>query len=259
MTPRIEQFAITTYTIRDSIKDPAGVAKSMKRIREIGYRAVQISGMGPIDEAELKRILDGEGLVCCATHEPGPRILNETGAVVERLRKLGTRHTAYPYPAGETLETLDDALSLAARINRAGKVIHDAGLVLSYHNHHIEFRRFGGRTLLEILYEETDPRYLQGEIDTYWVQYGGGDAVRWCERLTKRLPLLHMKDYSINKENQPTFAEIGAGNLDWPLIVKTAEAAGCEWYIVEQDICAGDPFDSLAQSFRFIQERLACI
>jgi len=258
MTRRLDQFAITTYTVRDFIKDPAGIAKSLERIRKIGYKAVQISAMGPIDEAELKRILDGEGLVCCATHEPPARLLDEPEAVVERLRRLHCQYTAYPVPGGVPLETLDDVKALAAKLNHAGRVLHDAGQVLTYHNHHLEFRRVDGRTILDILYTETDPRYLQAEIDTYWVQYGGGDPVAWCERMNQRLPLLHMKDYAMGKDNQPAFAEIGNGNLDWTRILDTAEAAGCQWYIVEQDICPADPFDSIAESFRFIQERLVC-
>jgi len=259
MTPTLKQFALTTYTIRDEMKTPLQMARSLERVRKIGYPAVQISGIGPIEDAELARMLDGEGLVCCATHEPGQRLLAEPQAVVERLGKLGAQHAAYPYPSGEPLATVDEVKSLAGRLNAAGRVLHEAGKVLSYHNHHIEFRRVDGKTILDHLYDETDPRYLRGEIDTYWVQYGGGDPVKWCGRLAGRLPLLHMKDFAIGEDNQPVFAEVGSGNLDWARIIPAAEAAGCEWYIVEQDICPGDPFDSIAQSLRFIQEHILCI
>jgi sugar phosphate isomerase/epimerase len=47
-----------------------------------------------------------------------------------------------------------------------------------------------------------------------------------------------------------------AGNLDWRAIVREADAAGCEWYMVEQDMCPGDPFASLKQSFDYIREHL---
>ena len=42
--------------------------------------AVQVSGMEPVAEEELMKILDGEGLICCATHEPGKKIVEETAA-----------------------------------------------------------------------------------------------------------------------------------------------------------------------------------
>ena len=85
---KLKQVAAQLYTIRDHLKTPSDIAKSLKRVSDIGYQAVQISGMGPIDESELVKILDGEGLVCCATHENGNMILNEPEKVIERLRKL---------------------------------------------------------------------------------------------------------------------------------------------------------------------------
>jgi sugar phosphate isomerase/epimerase len=253
---KINQVAAQLYTVRDFAKTPPDIAKTLKKIRAIGYEAVQISGLGPIGESELLAMLKGEGLVCCATHEDGNTILNEPQQIVDHLKKLGCNLTAYAWPGGIKFDTLPDVKSFAARLNAAGKILHDAGQVLCYHNHQIEFRRLGGKPILEILFEETDPRYLQGEPDTYWVQNGGGDPVAWCNRLKGRLPILHLKDYTVNSENKPTFAEIGNGNLDWKRIIPAAEAAGCQWFCIEQDTCPGDPFDSLKQSFDYTKEKL---
>jgi sugar phosphate isomerase/epimerase len=85
---KVTQLAAQLFTCRDILKTPAEIAATLRRVRAVGYQAVQVSGMGPIAEDELLRILDGEGLVCCATHEPGDKILNDPQAVVERLQKL---------------------------------------------------------------------------------------------------------------------------------------------------------------------------
>lgn len=254
---KLHQVAAQLYTLRDYLKTPADIAASLEKVADIGYRAVQISGMGPIPEADLVRICRDNGLSICATHENGQTILNEPAKVIARLQALGCRHTAYPYPAGVALESLQDIRAFAARLNEAGKVLAEAGLTLSYHNHHIEFRRVAGKPILGWIYELTEPRYLKAEPDTYWIQVGGGEPTDWCRRLSGRLPLLHMKDYAIvPPDNKVTFAEVGNGNLNWPAIVAAAEAGGCEWFIVEQDTCAGDPFDSLRQSFQFIKDNL---
>jgi sugar phosphate isomerase/epimerase len=253
---KIDQVAAQLYTIRDHIKTPADIATSMKKVRDIGYTAVQVSGMGPIEESELIKILDGEGLECCATHEPGDVIRQTPEVVVERLNRLSCKYTAYPYPAGVDFSNPHDVNSLASDLEKAGAVLREAGQVLGYHNHAIEFLRVGGKTLLETIYDTTSPENLVGEIDTYWVQYGGGDPVAWCERLAGRLPLLHLKDYGYTAENKPVFAEIGYGNLDCKGIVSAAEASGCEWFIIEQDTCSGDPFDSLRLSFDYIRDHL---
>ena len=250
---KIDRVAAQLYTVRDFIKTPPEIAASLKRVRKIGYRAVQVSGMGPIAEEELLRMLDGEGLTCCVTHEPPERILQEPQRVVDRLRKLKCRHTAYPYSGGVNFDSTASVKEFSAKLNAAGKVLHDAGLVLSYHNHQIEFRRLEGRTILDMIFAETDARYLQAEIDTYWVQYGGGSPLEWCRKLKDRLPLLHLKDFAVNAKDQPTYAEIGNGNLNWKEIIPAAEKSGCEWFIVEQDTCPGDPFDSLKISYDYIQ------
>ena len=107
-----------------------------------------------------------------------------------RLKKLGCQITAYPYPGDIKFDTLNSVKDFCRRLNAAGEVLHEAGQILCYHNHHIEFQHVAGKPVLEIIYAETDPRYLQGEPDTYWVQYGGGDPVAWCERLNSRLPMV---------------------------------------------------------------------
>lgn len=253
---KTDQIAAQLYTCRDLLKTPADIARTLRRIRATGYTAVQVSGVGPIAEEELVRILDGEGLVCCATHESGDTILRETPKVIERLRKLGCAVTAYPYPAG--IDFADEASvdALISGLNRAGAEMAAAGQILCYHNHQHEFRKLGGRTVLDRIFANTKPENLQAEPDTYWVQYGGADPVSLCERLAGRLPVIHLKDYMVNNDNAPVFCEIGAGNLDFPRIIAAAESAGCKWFIVEQDTCTGDPVDSLAQSWRWLAENV---
>ncbi|UCC68423.1 MAG: TIM barrel protein, partial [Armatimonadota bacterium] len=236
---RISQVAAQLYTVREHIKTPTDLAAAFRKIRQVGYQAVQLSAVGAFPEEDVAKMLADTDLVCCSTHEDSSLILNDPHAVVERLRKYGTTATAYPYPGGVKLDTLDDVKAFAAKLNAAGRVLHEAGMLLAYHNHNIEFRRFDGRLMLDVLYEETDPRYLQGEPDTYWIQYGGGDSEDWCRALKNRLPLLHLKDYQTRADESPTFAEIGRGNLNWKPIIAAAEEGGCQWYIVEQDRCDG--------------------
>ncbi len=253
---KIQQVAAQLYTLRDFTKTPDDIAATLKRVRKLGYQTVQVSAIGPIEESELVKMLDGEGLAICATHEDAATILDNPQAVAEKLRKLNCKYTAYPFPRGIDLANEAQVHALARKLDAAGAVLRAAGQVLTYHNHAIEFIKHGAKTVLDMIYDETDPQNLQAEIDTYWVQYGGGNPVAWCERLANRLPLLHMKDYKFTKENKHDMAEIGVGNLDWKAIIAAAEKSGCEWFIVEQDICPADPFDSLKASFDYISANL---
>lgn len=257
--PQLEQFGVILYTLRDFVKTREDALATFDKVSEIGYRSVQVSGLSAdlFTEEELVQVLAERGLSICATHESGDEILNQTDKVIARLKKLGVRYTAYPYPAGVDFSNDEEVDGLIEGLNQAGQKMADAGLVLCYHNHHHEFQCSRGKAILERIFEETDPRFLQAEIDTFWVQRGGGSPAGWLSRLKGRSPLLHLKDYRLKPDSlEADYAEIGNGNMDFVEIVKVAEAAGCEHYIVEQDTCPGDPFDSLSQSFEYIRKKL---
>jgi len=133
----------------------------------------------------------------------------------------------------------------------------EAGFVFVYHNHSFEFQKFDGKTGLEILYEESDPQVFFSEIDTYWVQHGGGDPADWIRRLKGRAPVVHFKDMVMGKDGQ-MMAEVGEGNLNWPAIIEACDYAGVEWLIVEQDICQRDPFESLGISLKNLKA-MGCV
>jgi len=253
---KIQQVAVQIYTLRDHLTTQSDIVATLKRVRAIGYQTVELINLSSVTDAELKRIVADEGLLCCSTHDSSDNIRQNAGAVADRLDALGCQHVVCSYPSNVDLGGEASVNSFIEDLDRSGKVLADRGKTLCYHNHGMEFRHLNGRSILELIFEKITPRHLQAELDTYWVQYGGGDPVDWCSRLKGRLPLLHIKDYGFSRENTPCFAEIGNGNLRWPEILAAAEAAGCGWFIVEQDTCPGDPFDSLKMSFDYIQAKL---
>ncbi len=248
------QIAAQLYTIRDHIKTRPDFEASMKKIRAIGYEAVQTSALGDISDADVKGITEDNGLTICNTHVAFADLLKDIDAVIAQHRLWDCRHVAIGSMPPEFRAGEAGFRRFAEIANRIGEQLARADLTFSYHNHSFEFVQFGGRTGLELLLEETDPRYLQAELDTYWVQHGGGDPVAWIERVTGRMPVAHLKDMvmlpSEDGRGQQMFAEVGAGNMNFPAILAACARAGVEWYAVEQDLCQGDPFDSLAISYR---------
>ena len=151
-----------------------------------------------------------------------------------------------------------EAVAFARALNAKAGEFASCGITLAYHNHHVEFKRFGKETLLELIYANAPQ--LEGEIDTYWVQYGGSDPVRWITRLAGRMRVLHLKDYAVDSPDRstlwkvrPQMAPIGSGTLDWERIFEAAEASGVQWYVVEHDADVVDPFDSFEKSMNFLQ------
>lgn len=251
-----EQIGIQLYTLRDFTKTVNDFADTIAKVAKIGYRNVQISAVDydAVPESEVVKICADHGLVISATHERANEILEAPEKVVDRLNALGTKITAYPNPAGIDFTSEESVSKLIAGLENAGIVLRQAGQILTYHNHHHEFRKLNGKIILERIYEETSPENLQAELDTYWVQYGGGDPVRWCEVMEGRCPIIHLKDYRINNDAQIEYSEVGSGNLDFKSILLAAEKAGCRWFVVEQDRCPGNPFDSIRMSYDYLAE-----
>jgi sugar phosphate isomerase/epimerase len=254
---KISQVALQLYTVREHMETPADVDATLREVAKIGYPAVELAGLPAMPAEDLAAMLSESGLTCCSTHSTlEAHMLDDPAAAADVARELNCTSISCPGPFGAPLGTMEEWLAFAERLNAAGKVYYEAGISFSYHNHQTEFQRIDGRLMLDVFYEETDPRYVQAEIDTYWVQCGGCDPVEWCRKHTGRLPLLHMKDYKITPERQATFAEVGRGNLSWKKIIAAAEDAGCQWYIVEQDRSDGDSLDSARMSFEYIRDNL---
>ena len=248
-------LAAQLYTIREHAQTPQDLAASLKKIRDIGYTAVQVSGIGPIPDAEVKAMVDDLGLTICNTHvRPAEALWTDLDAVIAQHRLWGCRHVAIgSMPSSFRQEGEAGFRRFAEEASRIGEELHRAGLTFSYHNHSFEFVRFGRRTGLDIIFEESDPRYLQAEIDTYWVQHGGADPAAWIRRMVGRMPVVHLKDMVI-VDGEQAMAEIGEGNLNWPAILEACREAGVEWYAIEQDVCRRDPFESLKISLDNLRE-----
>jgi sugar phosphate isomerase/epimerase len=247
-------LAAQLYTVREFTQTAGDFAASMRKVREIGYTAVQVSGIGPIPPWEVKSIVDGNGLTICITHIGYDRLTNDLPAVIAEHRLWNCWHVAIgSMPATFRDGGEDGYRRFAKQASEIGRQLRDAGLTFSYHNHSFEFVRFGKRTGLDVIYDESDPQDLKAEIDTYWVQHGGGDPAQWIRNMKGRMPVVHVKDMVI-ADGQQAMAEVGEGNLNWPAILDACREANVEWCAVEQDICPRDPFESLAISYRNLSE-----
>ncbi|BBH24661.1 sugar phosphate isomerase [Paenibacillus baekrokdamisoli] len=250
---RRNQIAAQLYTLRDFAHTAEELDAALKKVRAIGYDAVQVSGIGPIPYAEVKEICGAHQLKICATHISFDRLVNELDSVIEQhlawnCRYVGLGGLPVEYRTGKAGYT-----AMGKLLTEIGSKLTEAGLQLIYHNHKFEFEKFEGKTGMDWLLESSDPEHVGFELDTYWVQAGGADPVEWIRKVEGRMKVIHLKDMAIVNDNQ-VFSEIGAGNMNFPAIIEACRDTGVQWYVVEQDECAGDPFESLAISYRYLSK-----
>lgn len=243
------EIALTLYTVRNFCQTEKDLLNTLNKIKKIGYKAIQVSSIGPINPKNVKKMCDDIGLIICATHEPNEEIINNTQKVIDKLNILNCSYTALPYPKDMNFLDLNILDKFIKDINKAGSILNQSDKILCYHNHALEFQKINNEVILDRIYNTSDSTFIQGEPDIYWIQKGGNDPIAWCKKLKNRLPLIHLKDFIMINEHDSYYAEIGNGNLDIKNIIKEAKISGCKWYIVEQDECQGDPFTSIEISY----------
>ena len=109
-----------------------------------------------------------------------------------------------------------------------------------------------GKTILERICEDFSPEELGITLDTFWVQTAGGDPAAWLEKLSGRVPCIHLKDMAYGNK----MSVIGEGNMNFDRIFEKAEKSGTKYMLVEQDDCYGEnPFDCLKRSYDFLKSR----
>ena len=256
-----------------------GAFETLRKVSAIGYNAVEISQipMTPENVAELDRSrselsMDIAALsVAMETPQgmPADSLKDHFDKVVDDARRLDTkllRIGMLPFPAMKSIHALVD---FAKQANEYAERLQEQGISLYYHNHHVEFAKFDGKYMLDVIAENSPAMGM--EIDVHWVQRGGLDPVRTLEKYAGRTAMVHLKDYRIGQmpdasfgmlesgdvagfmaefRNVVQFAEVGEGNLDFASIIPAAEAAGAQYMLVEQDELYGRTvWDALQTSY----------
>lgn len=247
-----QMIAAQLYTLRDFLKTPEDIEATLKRVKEIGYNAVQVSGLGPIEPARLKNIVDELDLTICATHIGFDQLQNDLDEVIRTHKLWNCAYVGIGGLPGEYQKSRDSYQTFVRAFSEVGGKLEAAGLHLVYHNHNFEFEKFDGETGMDVLLAGAGPDTYSMEIDTYWVQAGGASPLEWIEKAKDRVKVIHLKDMAIVSRQQ-VFAEIGQGNFNWPSLIQACRNSGVEWYVVEQDTCQRDPFESLAMSLAYLR------
>ena len=247
------QIGAQFYTVRDLCKTLDDFALTLKKVADIGYKTVQISGTCPYEADWLKEQLAINDLKCVLTHIPVPKLVGETEQVIADHFTFDCPYIGLGYYSFD--ESKEDAtydhfmktfVPVAEKIRAGGKYF-------MYHNHDNEFKLAPGENkqiVLEKLAEEIPADMMGFTLDTYWVQVGGGDPAQWVEKLAGRVPAIHLKDFAFGRK----MAVVGEGNINFDRVFREAEKAGTKFMLVEQDDCNGeDPIECLRRSYEYLK------
>jgi sugar phosphate isomerase/epimerase len=251
---------VQLYTLRNEIgKDPKG---TLEKVAKLGFKQVETFGYGGrkwfnLSPTELGAILKNNGLTSPSGHTyPGSFFLkagweDEWKRAVEDSKTLGQEYITIPWLEDAYRNKADNYKKIAEGLNKAGGMAKAGGLKLAYHNHDFEFATVDGQTGFDILTQNTDAKLVQFELDLYWAVKAGHDPVKLFQAHPGRFSMWHVKD--MDNTPQKSFTEVGSGVIDFKSIFKKAKLSGMKYFFVEQDICPGSPFDSIAKSIGYLK------
>jgi sugar phosphate isomerase/epimerase len=248
------QVGIQMYTFRDlTDKDLIG---TLKKVADIGYKAVEFAGFFGNPSSEVKKALSDFGLKAPSAHIPlnfeePDKTESELAAHIEYAKEIGLEYVITPYAPLSEEPSLAEIEKFIATIDKASKQVTAAGLKYGYHNHDFEFKLVDGKTIMDRLLESIPADRLIAEFDLGWVQVAGHKPVDYINKYAGRVPLAHFKDFVEGRRD----TEIGRGNVDFDSVINVADAAGIEYFIVEQEQYPSSSLESAAQCFEFFKER----
>ena len=238
------------YNVRQFAQTERDLDISLRKVSEIGYKTVQISGVGNIAAGRIRALCDKYGLSIVLTHMNADRIIDDTEAVIKENEIMGCEYIGIGMmPERYRCEAWLD--QFAADYLPAARKIAAAGKLLMYHNHEFEFSKINGKRVIEFLLDNFDASVMGVTIDTYWVQAAGADIYEWIGKLKGRIPCVHLKDMDVLPDRGVIMAPVMEGNLNFPKILDALKAdGGVKYMLIEQDYSRESPFICLEKSYK---------
>jgi sugar phosphate isomerase/epimerase len=245
-----EKFGgLALYTVRNDMGTDAKA--TLKAVADAGYKNIEAAGyadgkfynMSPTD---FKKYLKTVGLKPISTHQ-GSVTMENADAMIADVKAAGFKYFVIPVPPmglfkvdqeTRVMGMTGGVANLTEIINTLGKKCKAAGLKLLYHNHDFEFKKNAdGIVPIDYMLEHTDPKYVNFQMDLYWVTKAGADPVSYFQKYPGRFKIWHVKDM----DEEGRFAPVGNGQIDFARILANKELSGMKYYMVEQDMT----FDNL--------------
>ncbi len=245
-------IGIQLYTVRELAEDD--FKGTLKKVREVGYEFFEFAGFQDMGAEEVGSFMKGISASTCGSHEGFEGLEKDLAGRIAFNKAIGNPVMVVPSMPGEYREgSAGKVVEFAEKMNAMGAKVREAGMKFCYHNHSFEFEKKGGKTIYDLIFENSDPDTVQIEMDLAWVAHAGVDPVKLMDQYRGRIPVLHCKDITADG----TLVPVGKGIVPFREIIAEAKKMGVDWYVVEQDTSVLPILEAIAVSHRNLSEMLA--
>ncbi|MBQ6845740.1 MAG: sugar phosphate isomerase/epimerase [Oscillospiraceae bacterium] len=255
------QIGAQLYTVYDHTRTLEDFSATLKKVADIGYKSVQVSGTCAYEPEWLRDELAKNDLKCVITHINPARIVEETEKVVAEHAIFGCRHIGIGGLPVDMRGSVEGYELFKKTYLPAALKMRDLGAKLMYHNHWFEFDKLDGKDVIERILEDFPEDSIDFTLDLGWAAFAGKDVVELIKMLDGRLSRIHLKDFADMPEDGSIdtvayLRPIYEGKLDYDAYINALAKTNCEYMLVEQDYSYDEcAFDCLRRSYENVTKR----
>lgn len=262
---------IQLYSVRDDMKkDPLG---TLKQLAVMGYRYVEHANYVErkfygYTAKEFKKVLSDWGMTMPSGHtvmkpehwDAAKKDFSDSWKqTVEDAAIAGQQYVISPSLDESLRKTYDDTVRFMELFNKSGELCKKSGMKFGYHNHDFEFSvKLNGKTLYDIILENTDPSLVTQQLDTGNLFNGGATALDIVNKFPGRFELMHVKDEIASAGNHEKYEStiLGKGIAEVKKVINIgAVSGGTAYFIIEQESYQGkSPLDCAKENYAVMKE-----
>ncbi len=253
-----QEIGLQLYSLRNEFK--TDVPGTLAKIKEWKIKQIEGGGTYGLSVDEYKKLLKQNNLQMVSYGAGFEELSKDPQAVIDKAKAFGAKFIMcawVPHKEGEF--TIDDIKKAVEVFNTAGKLMYENGLKFCYHPHGYEFRPYENGTLFDYMVKNTNPIYVNYEMDVFWVKHPGQDPVALLKKYPKRFLMLHLKDRKPgtvgNQDGRApdeTNVVLGKGDVGIAAIMKEAKKIGIKYYFIEDE--SPEAVQQIPQSLNFLKK-----
>lgn len=252
-----QEIGLQLYSLRNEI--PTDVPGSLAIIKDWGIKEIEGGSTYSLSIEEFNALCKKNNLNMVSIGAGFDELEKDAAAVATKAKQFGAKYVMCSWiPHTGNDFTLADTEKAIAVFEKAGKVLAAQGLSLCYHIHGYEFRPYEGGTLFDLMVNRLDPKFVNFEMDVFWVKHPGQDPVALLKKYPQRFPLMHLKDRRIGTPNSQdghadneTNVVLGSGDVGIAAIMNEARQLGVKHFFIEDE--SAHAKEQIPQSLAFLK------
>ena len=235
------QIGLQLYSLRAQLQSDTPGA--LDKVKAFGVENVELAGTYQLTPEQFRQQLDARGLKAISGHFPYERLRDDVEGVARDAKILGLQYVGCAWiPHSDPFDE-STCRAAAAVFNQAGEALAKHGLKFFYHPHGYEFQPFQDGTLFDLLMHETNPKFVNFQMDVFWIVHPGQDPVKLLQKYGSRWQLMHLKGMRdstptgllTGSSNVTNDVAVGQGKIDYVPVLRAAKKAGIKYYIIEDE------------------------